>query len=107
MAVLALGGLGAIGGSLAGGFTIMQGLQIGMAVGSLLDATLFAPKPPDSKLSDLRYGGSSFGAEIARSWGRMRWRRFRRRRQRRPSTGLLGHVPRHRRPGRDLGAGDG
>lgn len=73
MATLVLGGIGAAAGSLAGGFGVAQGAQWGMMLGSLLDNTLLAPRPPDSsRLQDLRYGGSSYGAAIPRGWGAYR-----------------------------------
>lgn len=71
MATLVLGAVGAGLGAIGGGFTVMQGLQWGMAVGSLIDGVT-APRPETGRLSDLRYSGSAYGSGIPRVWGRHR-----------------------------------
>lgn len=72
MASLVLGGVGAlIGSSFGGPAGARMGFMIGSAIGGLIDQAN-APKPDIGKLTDLKYSGSAYGADIPRIWGKAR-----------------------------------
>jgi hypothetical protein len=71
MATVALAGLGAAYGSLAGGITLLQGLNIGAAIGGYIDAANNMPSVETGRLTDLRVGSSSYGTRLPWCWGRV------------------------------------
>lgn len=71
MATIALAGLGAAYGSLAGGLTLLQGLNIGAAIGGYIDAANNMPSVETGRLTDLRVGSSSYGTRLPWAWGRV------------------------------------
>jgi hypothetical protein len=71
MATVALAGLGAAYGSLAGGLTLLQGLNIGAAIGGYIDAANNMPSVETGRLTDLRVGSSSYGTRLPWCWGRV------------------------------------
>lgn len=71
MATLALAGLGAAVGSFAGGITILEGFQLGAAIGGYIDAQNAIPDTELGKLSDLKVGSSAYGTRLPWVWGRI------------------------------------
>lgn len=69
MATLALAGLGAAFGSLSGGLTLLEGFQLGAAIGGYIDAANSIPSTVVGKLSDLKVSSSSYGTMLPWVWG--------------------------------------
>ena len=69
MATLALAGLGAALGSLPGGLTVLQGLQLGAAIGGYIDQQNAIPNVVVGKLNDLKVSSSAYGTMLPWVWG--------------------------------------
>ncbi|MBL8048149.1 MAG: phage tail protein [Chthonomonas sp.] len=73
-ATIILGGLGAAVGSTIPGVGTKFGFQVGASLGGMIDqsAAIAGMVNEVGKLSDLRFSGSAYGADIPRVWGRAR-----------------------------------